>query len=502
MRRVGTSRAFGHVTVHREPSITDTGTYTLALLLTRAWQGREVLVRAQAGNHSVTFSADGADIVEATDQFARVKITALQASITATASDGQTQTTALTHHLRPVPAAPQVTTQYTSGSDAVIEWHDESVPDDITYLVQAAPSLRRAKEAIPTHTYDQRAAFTPRLGLNYMIVRAVDVLGRVSDPAEIQVIHGSPASRVVGRRTAAIPTIHTAGSASGRTLLLSDYVALHTRDDETESQAWQEIEADIFTTTHASVTKGGGSWQEVDVFAEVSGPQPVLIRLRRDGFRPLWIGFVARISLTSPESKSFSGAKAGEFGNTVDVDVPSFVGEDPALVVSGSKVNTLRIARPLAVRGMSLEPKVFDDATPQYAIFEGSKGYGLFMLSDEPHDRSPSLPFMPEGTDSTSYAEEPGWSAFDPMDERAHEWNAAQTTSGEFFEVSRRRLPRQVTEEAPENLAIRGLSVSASSATSARVTWRLENALTDADVRLPPHRNGRAAHLQQRPRRV
>ena len=126
MRRVGTSRAFGHVTVHREPSITDTGTYTLALLLTKAWQGREVLVRAQAGNHSVTFSADGADIVEATDQFARVKITELQASITATASDGQTQTTALTHHLRPVPNAPQVTTQYTSGSDAVIEWHDES----------------------------------------------------------------------------------------------------------------------------------------------------------------------------------------------------------------------------------------------------------------------------------------------------------------------------------------------------------------------------------------
>ena len=103
-----------------------------------------------------------------------------------------------------------------------------AVPDDITYLVQAAPSLRRAKEAIPTHTYDQRAAFTPRLGLNYMIVRAVDVLGRVSDPAEIQVIHGSPASRVVGRRTAAIPTIHTAGSSNGRTLLLSDYVALHT----------------------------------------------------------------------------------------------------------------------------------------------------------------------------------------------------------------------------------------------------------------------------------
>ena len=256
-------------------------------------------------------------------------------------------------------------------------------------------------------------------------------------------------------------------------------------NDETESQAWQEIEADIFTTTHASVTKGGASWQEVDVFAEVSGPQPVLIRLRRDGFRPLWIGFVARISLTSPESKSFSGAKVGEFGNTIDVDVTSFVGEDPALVVSGSKVNTLRIARPLAVRGMSLEPKVFDDATPQYAIFEGSKGYGLFMLSDEPHDRSPSLPFMPEGTDSTSYAEEPGWSAFDPMDERGHEWNAAQTTSGEFFEVSRKRLPRQVIEEAPENLAIRGLSVSASSATSARVTWRLENALTGADVRLP-----------------
>lgn len=490
VRKAGTSRAHGVVTIYREPETPDNSSAEpVQLTADIGAVGRRVLVRQTTPGHVVSFSAIGASILQSNSRFAYVEIQSAEASITAEADgSASSYTQALTFHNQPPPNTPEHTLHYISGSDAVVEWEYDGpskTKDTITFFVQAGPDKDSAARSLPLHTYDMRVAFSPQSGHNTVLVRAVDGAGRMSAAEEINFTYEGPANTPVARRVQAIPPVHVPIGGGAVDFSLSDYIQINEQGASSEMDAWTQAQIDVFNAGQSAVERKDTNDDRLVVSVNVSSYQPVLFRIRREGFRPFWAGFLTRRTDNLVKSLNFSGAKVGEFGRTIDVNIESFVGNTPAFVVTDTTRNTLRFARPLSITSQGVSARAFNDGTPQYAIMQGSRGAGLFMLSDEPDDRTPSLPYIPDAPDKVQYQDERTWKAFDPFDEKGHRFSVVETTSGELYQVNRRREPLRILEESEADLSVTALTAWPTSATSLQVQWRLENDITGSEVRLP-----------------